>query len=141
MDDVTIRPYEEADEEAVVALWEETFPDSPHWNVPALDIARKLSVQRELFFIAERDGRVVGTTMAGYDGHRGWVYYVAVARPERGRGIGSALMKRAEQGLREAGCPKLNLMVRATNRDVVRFYESLGYLVEERVCMAKRLEE
>jgi ribosomal protein S18 acetylase RimI-like enzyme len=141
MNDWTIRPYVEDDEEGVVALWKETFPESPAWNVPTDDIRRKLDVQRECFLVAERDGHVIGTAMAGYDGHRGWVYYVAVTPSDRGRGIGSALMRRAERSLREMGCPKLNLMVRATNTGVVRFYESLGYAVEDRVCMARRLED
>jgi ribosomal protein S18 acetylase RimI-like enzyme len=83
--------------------------------------------------------RIVGTVMAGYDGHRGWVYYVVVSPDHRRQGIGTALMERAEEGLASLGCPKVNLQVRAGNEAVVRFYETLGYGVEERVSMGKRL--
>jgi ribosomal protein S18 acetylase RimI-like enzyme len=137
---VEIRTYEESDEAAVAALWREVFPDAPAHNIPEDDIRRKLAVQRELFFVAVDGGDVVGTALAGYDGHRGWVYYVAVKPSRRRRGIGAALMKRVEEALTAAGCPKLNLQVRAPNRDAVAFYEKLGYVVEERVSMGKQLE-
>jgi len=134
-----IRPYKEADEAAVAALWREVFPDEPAHNVPEEVIDRKLGVQRELFFVAVDGGDVVGTAMAGYDGHRGWVYAVAVKPSRRRRGVGAALMARVEEGLRAIGCPKLNLQVRASNREAVAFYERLGYAVEDRVSMGKRL--
>jgi ribosomal protein S18 acetylase RimI-like enzyme len=137
---VEIRAYEESDEAAVAALWREVFADAPAHNVPEEDIRRKLAVQRELFFVAVDGGDVVGTALAGYDGHRGWVHYVAVKPSRRRRGIGAALMKRVEEELAAAGCPKLNLQVRAPNRETVAFYEKLGYVVEERVSMGKRLE-
>jgi ribosomal protein S18 acetylase RimI-like enzyme len=134
-----IRPYVKTDEADVAALWREVFPNAPAWNHPETNIRYKLAVQRELFLVAVLDGRVVGTAMGGYDGHRGWVYYVAV-RPEQQRhGIGTALMHAVEDGLTRIGCPKLNLQVRAEDRDVVAFYESLGYHVEERVSMGKLL--
>ena len=132
-----IRTYEEADGVAVAALWREVFPDEPAHNVPEEVIGRKLGVQRELFFVAVEGGEVVGTAMAGYDGHRGWVYAVAVKPSHRRRGVGAALMARVEEGLRAMGCPKLNLQVRASNREAVAFYERLGYAVEERVSMGK----
>ena len=134
---IEVRTYEESDEAAVAALWREVFPDEPAHNVPEEVITRKLAVQRELFFVAVEDGEIVGTAMAGYDGHRGWVYAVAVKPSHRRRGIGAALMARVEEGLRAAGCPKLNLQVRASNRVAVAFYERLGYAVEERVSMGK----
>ncbi len=136
---ILIRPYEETDEAAVVDLWQEVFPDAPAWNDPLNDIRRKLTVQPELFFIAMKDRQLVGTAMAGYDGHRGWVYYVVVSPNHRRQGIGSALMGHTEEALREKGCPKLNLQVRASNHEVVAFYRQLGYEIEERVSMAKRL--
>lgn len=136
-----IRPFTEADGPAVAALWREVFPDSPSWNVPEEDIGRKLAVQREMFLVAILDSRVVGTAMAGYDGHRGWVYYVAVDPGHRRAGVGSALMRRVEGELSRRGCPKLNLQVRAGNEEVTAFYRHLGYEVEERVSMAKRLGE
>jgi len=136
-----IHLYMESDEAAVADLWREVFPGSPLWNHPETDIRRKLAVQRELFLVATIDAEVVGTAMAGYDGHRGWVYYVAVSPGRRRQGIGTALMKSVEQGLAKMGCPKLNLQVRATNHEVVAFYRKLGYQVEERVSMGKRLGE
>jgi ribosomal protein S18 acetylase RimI-like enzyme len=136
---MNIRPYTEADEKAVAALWREVFPGSPAWNHPETDIQRKLAVQRELFFVATQGDKVVGTAMGGYDGHRGWVYYVAVSPRYRRQGIGAALMRQVEEGLARLGCPKLNLQVRADNHQVVHFYEKLGYKTEERVSMGKRL--
>jgi ribosomal protein S18 acetylase RimI-like enzyme len=134
-----IRPYLESDEASVVKLWREVFPDSPAWNRPETDIQRKLSVQRELFLVATVGTQLVGSAMAGYDGHRGWVYYVAVSPRYRRQGIGTALMQNVEERLARLGCPKLNLQVRASNEEVVAFYKRLGYDVEERISMGKRL--
>jgi ribosomal protein S18 acetylase RimI-like enzyme len=136
---VRIRSYSEPDEATVAELWREVFPGSPSWNQPETDIKRKLVIQRELFLVASIDSELVGTAMAGYDGHRGWVYYVAVSPKHRKQGIGTALMKAVEQRLASMGCPKLNLQVRATNKEVVAFYRKLGYEVEERISMGKRL--
>lgn len=139
MRDVTIRGYSESDEQAVCALWKECLPgDAPH-NDPVTSIQRKLAVDRDLFLVAECDGSVVGTAMGGYDGHRGWVYSVAVLPLHQRKGIGAALMKHVETALVQKGCPKVNLQVLASNADVVSFYERLGYKVEERVTMGKRL--
>ena len=91
---ITIRPYTETDRATVVELWETVFPSSPPWNPPKDDIDRKLKVQRELFLVAVIDDRLVGTAMAGYEGHRGWVNYVAVNPGYRRQGIGAALMQR-----------------------------------------------
>jgi RimJ/RimL family protein N-acetyltransferase len=137
---LTVRPYLERDEEEVVRLWGIVFPDPPSWNVPAEDIRRKLSVQRELFLVGVLDGRVVATTMAGFDGHRGWLHLVAVHPDHRRAGIAKALMLEAERRLRETGCTKVNLQVRASNHGVVAFYKSLGYAVEDRISMGKRLD-
>ena len=134
-----IRPYIEADQQAVAVLWRQVFPDSPPWNNPEMDIRRKLSVQRELFLVAILGAELVGTAMAGFDGHRGWVYYVAVSPGYRRQGIGRALMRQVEQGLTELGCSKLNLQVRASNAQAISFYRRLGYQVEERISMGKLL--
>lgn len=136
-----IRPYDESDEAEVAALWREVFPNNPWWNVPEADIKRKLMVQRELFLIAELEGAVVGTAMAGFDGHRGWVYYVTVKPELQRRGVGEALMNRVESELRKIGCTKLNLQIRATNKKVVEFYKKLGFKVEELVSMGKLFED
>ena len=135
-----IRPYEERDESAVAALWNEVFPDAPAWNDPASDIARKLEVRPDLFLVAEEERKVVGTTMGGYDGHRAWVYYVVVSPGARRRGVGTKLMAEAEKRLAEAGAGKLNLQVRSGNDGAVAFYRSLRYEVEDRVSMGKRLD-
>ncbi len=134
-----IRPFEDTDRDGVATLWREVFPDAPAHNVPEEDIARKLAVQRDLFFVTEHDGTLVGTAMAGYDGHRGWVYYLAVSPDHRRKGIGTALMKRAEQALAALGCPKLNLMVRGSNKAVIEFYHQLGYATDDVVTLSRRL--
>jgi ribosomal protein S18 acetylase RimI-like enzyme len=136
---VHIRPYADEDEAGVAQLWREVFPGAPAWNRPEEDIRRKLDVQRDLFLVAALGGQIIGTAMAGFDGHRGWVYYVAVAPDHRRQGIGSALMDEVERRLVQTGCSKLNLQVRASNEVVVSFYRQLGYDVEERISMGKRL--
>ncbi len=134
-----IRPYQEADEAAVIALWSRCDLLRP-WNDPRKDIARKLRVQRELFLVAERERTVVGSVMAGYDGHRGWVNYLAVAPELRGSGIGRALMGEAEARLRALGCPKLNLQVRTGNAGATAFYARIGYARDDVASFGKRLE-
>ncbi|HWY86047.1 MAG TPA: GNAT family acetyltransferase [Gemmataceae bacterium] len=136
---LVIRSFTEADEDQVIQLWRDVFPDNPPWNMPKADIARKLAVQRELFLVGDLNLRAIATVMAGFDGHRGWVHLVAVHPNYRRRGFGRAMMIEAEKKLREIGCTKINLQVRATNQEVVAFYETLGYAVEERVSMGKRL--
>jgi len=134
-----IRPYEDRDEPAVIALWNEVLPDNSPHNAPATAIRKKLSVERDLFFVATIVDVVVGTVMGGYDGRRGWVYAVAVSPAHRRQRIGSALVHRLEEALVGRGCLKVNLQVRSSNAEVVKFYEKLGYAVEERVSMGKRL--
>ena len=136
-----IRPLKESDTNAVAALWREVFPNNPPWNIPERDIANKLKTQPELFFVAEIDGEIVGTALAGYDGHRGWVYYVAASPKRRQTGIGKALMNRVEEELKKLGCVKLNLQVRASNKGVIEFYQKLGYNIEDHVSMGKKLIE
>lgn len=133
-----IRPYWEADEADVVALWQACGLTRP-WNDPYKDIARKLTVQRELFLVGELDGRVVASVMAGYEGHRGWVNSLTVAPALQGRGHGAALMQRVEQELLARGCPKVSLLVRTSNDAVLAFYRRRGYAVDEAVPLGKRL--
>ena len=135
----TIRNYEPGDQTQVAALWREVFPNHPKWNVPEQDIARKVGFQPEPFLVAVLDRQVVGTVMGGYDGHRGWVYLVAVAPALRRQGIGEALMRAIEAALSALGCTKLNLQIRGGNEAVAAFYRKLGFQVEERVNMGKRL--
>lgn len=133
------RRFEESDSAAVTALWQRVFPNPLPHNAPALVIQRKLNFQRELFFVGEREGQIVGTVLAGYDGHRGWLYSVAVDPELRRCGLGTSLLKHAEQALIQCGCMKINLQVLSTNAAVVAFYRTLGYAVEERISMGKRI--
>jgi ribosomal protein S18 acetylase RimI-like enzyme len=133
-----IRAFAAADTDAVALLWQQCGLTRP-WNDPHKDIARKLMVQPELFLVSELDGHVVGTAMIGYDGHRGWVSYFAVAETQRGKGLGRALMAEAERLLIELGCPKIMLMVRHDNTSVVELYEHLGYETEQTLILGKRL--
>lgn len=151
-----IRPFDPADTEAVVALWESCGLVRP-WNDPRRDIARKLTVQPELFLVAteqdnateqdtatEQDatagsGTVVAAGMAGFDGHRGWVNYLAVRPDLQGTGLGRRMMAEFERLLQDLGCPKVNLQVRAGNEQVIGFYASLGYTDDRTVSMGKRL--
>lgn len=133
-----IRGYQDSDEASVVRLWTQCGLVKP-WNDPHKDIRRKLSVQPELFLVGVLDAGVVATIMAGYDGHRGWVNYLAVAEEHRRRGLGRMLMQRVERQLKELGCPKLNLQVRSSNSAVLAFYERLGYAQDQAVSLGKRL--
>jgi ribosomal protein S18 acetylase RimI-like enzyme len=135
---VEIRPFREADEAPVVALWQACGLTRP-WNDPHKDIARKLTQQPELFLVGTLGGEVVATAMVGYDGHRGWVYYLAVAPAHRKLAHGRALMHEAERRLLELGCPKVNLLVRSTNVEVIDFYKRLGYAPDDAVPLGKRL--
>ena len=135
-----IRPFVVADTEQVVALWDACGLVRP-WNDPRRDIERKLTVQPELFLVAVEPeaGAVVGAGMAGFDGHRGWVNYLAVHPQLQGSGLGRTLMAEFERLLEERGCPKVNLQVRAGNERVIGFYESLGYAPDGAVTLGKRI--
>lgn len=156
-----IRPFRTEDTDAVVALWESCGLVRP-WNDPRRDIARKLTVQPELFLVVEPDATdgddtdtdthtdtdtdtdtaeaaVVAAGMAGFDGHRGWVNYLAVRPDLQGSGLGRTLMAEFERLLTDLGCPKLNLQVRAGNEQVLGFYASLGYTDDRTVSLGKRL--
>ena len=139
MSEITVRPYAPSDREAVITLWNSVFADDPPWNNPADIIDTKLTVQPELFLIALLDTNVVGTTLAGFDGVRGWLHHVATAPDHRGLGIAEKLIGHAENALAALGCRKVNLQVRADNKDVVKFYEKLGYGTEERISLGKLL--
>jgi ribosomal protein S18 acetylase RimI-like enzyme len=125
--------------DGVAALWLEAFPDDAEWNAAEVSIPEKLRVQPELLLVGVEDALVVGSFMAGYDGHRGWISRVAVLRSHRHRGIGSALMHEAERRLAAMGCQKINLQVVSANASMVVFYQKLGYRIEERVSMSKRM--
>ena len=136
---LNIRTYIPEDEAAVVALWKACDLVVP-WNDPHKDIQRKRKVQSELFLVGFLEDQVVATAMAGYDGHRGWVNYLAVAPHLRRHGIGRQMVVAAEDRLRQMGCPKINLQVRTSNTDVIAFYERIGFARDDVVSLGKRLE-
>lgn len=129
--------FQQSDTESVIALWKQVFSDKQPHNNPALVINQKLATQPELFFVAEIDSVIVGTIMAGYDGHRGWLYTVAVNPQYRRRSIGTKLVQHAEKALTAMGCLKINLQVRASNAEVVEFYQKLGYQTDGNISMGK----
>ena len=134
-----IRPFALADSEAVIAIWEACQMTVP-WNDPHKDIARKMQVNPELFLVAAgEDGRIVGTVMGGYEGHRGWINYLAVSPDCQHQGIGRALMDAVEAKLAALGCAKINLQVRSSNRAVIQFYGHLGYHIDDVISLGKRL--
>ena len=135
-----IRPFKEGDEEALVTLWNMCKLTVP-WNNPYKDIARKLKVQAELFLVGYLEDKLIASVMAGYDGHRGWINYFAVHPDFQARGYGKQLMDNVENGLRELGCPKINLQIREGNDKVLSYYQKLGFVEEKRINMGKRLED
>jgi ribosomal protein S18 acetylase RimI-like enzyme len=134
-----IRPFVPSDEGAVVELWRRCDLVRP-WNNPHRDVARKLAVRPDLFLVGILGGEIAASVMAGYEGHRGWLNYLAVDPRYQRRGLGRALVEHAESLLRKAGCPKINLQVRTSNPSVVEFYRRLGYAVDDVISLGKRLE-
>jgi len=144
---MTIRPFQPADEAAVIELWKRCELTRP-WNDPRKDIARKMKVNPEMFLVGEIDGgdaggRIIASVMVGYEGHRGAINYLAVDPDYRRCGLGRMLMHEAERLLKQVGCPKINLFVRSSNTNVIAFYESFGYAVmtNEAIGLGKRLIE
>lgn len=138
--ELSVRSFRRSDGDALGALWRSVFPDDPSWNAPEVTIENKLRVQPELLLVGELAGNIVGAVMAGFDGVRGWIHHLAILPEHRRRGFATRLVRSAERGLQSLGCLKVNLQVRVSNQEVVAFYRSLGYEVEERVSMGRRLE-
>ena len=134
-----IRPFEDADEPAVIQLWERCGLLRP-WNDPHKDIARKKRVQRELFVVGTIDGQIVAAAMAGYDGHRGWINYLAVDPAHQRQGLAAALMAHLEGKLRAMGCAKINLQIRRDNLEAIAFYRRIGFVEDAVLSFGKRLE-
>ena len=128
------------DRAAVIALWQDCDLTRP-WNPPERDIELCRRSGHGTLFVAEAAGRLAGTIMVGHDGHRGWVYYVAVDPAHRRDGLGRALMRHAEAFLAAQGVPKIMLLIRETNSAVAAFYQRLGYQIEPRLLMTKSLPE
>lgn len=135
---MTIRPFRLEDEADVIALWMKCDLVRPR-NDPHKDIQRKMQVQPELFLIGEENRHIIASVMAGYEGHRGWLNYLAVDPAHQRRGHARALLAEAERLLLERGCPKINLQVRTTNAAAAAFYHALGYSLDEVISMGKRL--
>ena len=131
---MSIRKYQDRDRESLIALWKSVFPDDPTHNEPSRVISDKLAVD-DLIFVSENDTKIVGACMAGYDGHRGWLYAVAVLPEYRRSGTGTYLVNTAIEELKKLGCIKVNLQIRSTNAPVAAFYKSLGFSVEDRLSM------
>ena len=139
MSDFIVRQYGDGDLREVINLWMQcglVFPQ----NDPKRDVERKLRVNPEWFLVGQLEGKIVATCMAGYEGHRGWINYLAVTPRYRRRGFASQIMREAEHLLRQAGCPKINLQVRTSNTDVIEFYRAIGYSIDDVVSLGKRLD-
>lgn len=136
----TTRRFEAADRDALIALWTACDLLRP-WNDPNRDIARKLGQDPAGLIVLEERSILIGAVMVGYDGHRGWINYLAVHPDHRRRGYGARLMAAAESHLHDLGCPKVNLQIRRSNDEVVDFYGRLGYTVDDTISMGKRLIE
>jgi ribosomal protein S18 acetylase RimI-like enzyme len=134
-----IRPFEVSDQTEVIELWKACQLIVP-WNDPLKDIARKLKVDADLFLVGEAEGKIIASVMGGYEGHRGWINYLAISPQQRRKGYGKKIMQLVEQRIRQKGCPKINLMIRASNTAAVSFYQSLGYDPETSVALGKRLQ-
>ena len=139
--ELVVRPFRPADRQQLEALWSRVFPDDPSWNAPAPMVETKLKVQPELLLVGVLDATVVGAVIAGFDGVRGWLHHLAVTPKYRRGGFATQLVREAEARLLTLGCSKVNLQIRAANREAVAFYEALGYLVEERLSMGRRLAQ
>jgi ribosomal protein S18 acetylase RimI-like enzyme len=137
---LSIDTYRDGDEAAIIKLWQECGLVVP-WNNPLTDIARKIADSPELFFTGRIDGKLVASCMAGYDGHRGWIYFLAVARSDQRKGFAAQLVAHVEAQLIELGCPKLELMVRDRNSEVIAFYQAIGFNLDPVRVLSKRLLE
>lgn len=133
-----IRDYRNPDKEKVISLWLECGLVVAS-NNPESDIERKLSSGNGWFLVGDLDGEIISTCMIGYEGHRGWINYLAVSVDHQRRGYGKLMMEKAELLLDSIGCPKINLQIRRTNSQVIEFYKELGYLTDDVVGMGKRL--
>ena len=131
---MNIRKYQDKDKSSLISLWKSVFPEDPLHNEPSSVIEQKLAVD-DLIFVAEYDGKIAGACIAGYDGHRGWLYAVAVSQSHRRNGTGTTLIKTAIKSLKAIGCIKVNLQIRATNTAVANFYKSLDFSTEDRLSM------
>ncbi len=134
-----VRPFQDSDEDAVVQLWKDCQLIRSS-NDPHHDIRCKIAAQPDLFLVGTLNGRVVASVMAGYEGHRGWLNYLAVSTSCRHRGFGRQMVAAAEKRLRLLGCPKINIQVRAGNTQVIEFYKNIGFQMDDVISLGKRLD-
>jgi ribosomal protein S18 acetylase RimI-like enzyme len=137
---VIVKPYSSQNMDDVIDLWNRCNL-LRSWNDPKKDIKRKIKVNPELFLLGFIDNRLIATVVGGYDGHRGWINYLAVDPAYKQRGFGKQIMEAVEEKIGALGCPKINIQVRADNKDTLKFYESIGYKIDKVVSIGKRLEE
>ena len=135
-----VKPYSSQNMDDVIDLWNRCNL-LRSWNDPKKDIKRKIKVNPELFLLGFIDNRLLATVVGGYDGHRGWINYLAVDPAYKQRGFGKQIMEAVEEKIGALGCPKINIQVRADNKDTLKFYESIGYKIDKVVSIGKRLEE
>lgn len=135
---MNIKRYTNEHFDALVGLLQVVFPDEPAHNAPEKMITQKLGVD-DLIFLSFDKQTITGSCMAGYDGHRGWLYAVAVHPDYRRNGVGQALVQHAVSELQQLGCDKVNLQIRPDNTAVAAFYQSLGFKVEERLSMGFKI--
>ena len=136
---MNIRPFTIKDQQAVIDLWKDCGLVVP-WNDPVKDIKRKLKVDPDLFLVAELDGEIVASVMGGYEGHRGWINYLAVSPDQQRKGYGRIIMQEVELRIGQKGCPKINLQIRGSNTEITSFYQAIGYDIENAIGLGKRLE-
>jgi ribosomal protein S18 acetylase RimI-like enzyme len=134
-----IRSFQSGDRDALITLWADCDLTRPE-NDPSRDIDRKLARDPENLLVLDADGAIVGSVMLGYDGHRGWINYLAVHPSHRRQGWARQLMEEAERRLRDVGCAKINLQVRSSNRETIAFYSQVGFVVDDVIGLGKRLE-
>ncbi len=135
-----IREFDVSDQDAVVNLWKECNLTVP-WNDPHKDIQRKLKVDPDLLLVGELSGSIIASVMGGYEGHRGWINYLAVSTQHRRKGYARVIMEHVENRLKQKGCPKINLQVRESNTDIIAFYEAIGYGNDNVLGFGKRIEQ
>ena len=137
-DAIEIRSFRQEDEAPLIKLWERCELVVA-WNDPSKDIRRKVQLDPEGLLLGWHDNSLIASVMAGYEGHRGWINYLAVDPEFRRKGLGKTMMKAAETYLEQFECPKINLQIRAKNHQVIEFYKSIGFLQEDVINMGKRL--
>ncbi|MCP4260112.1 MAG: GNAT family acetyltransferase [Planctomycetes bacterium] len=139
-ENLLIRPYQDRDEKNVIQLWHNCNLVVP-WNDPKLDIECKLKVNPDLFLVGLIEGKIIATAMGGYDGHRGWINYLAVSQEIRQKGVGRRIVEQVEAKLSKLGCPKINIQIRSSNQDAIDFYGKIGFSIDDVISMDKRLAD